>query len=36
MSALAVIPGMLTIFFLPLEDEKKLASMPRPGLDDFD
>ncbi|MEG4579902.1 MFS transporter [Microcoleus sp. MON1_C5] len=36
MSSLAVIPGMLTIFFLPLEDEKKLASMPRPGLDDFD
>ena len=36
MSALAVVPGMLTIFFLPLEDEKKLASMPRPGLDDFD
>lgn len=36
MSALAVIPGMLTIFFLPLEDEPKLASMPRPGLDDPD
>lgn len=35
-SSLAVIPGMLTIFFLPLEDEQKLASMPRPGLDDFD
>ncbi len=35
-SSLAVIPGMLTIFFLPLEDEKKLASMPRPGLDDPD
>jgi len=35
-SSLAVIPGMLTIFFLPLEDEKKLVSMPRPGLDDFD
>ncbi len=36
MSALAVIPGMMTIFFLPLEDEPKLASMPRPGLDDPD
>ncbi|WP_293206007.1 MULTISPECIES: MFS transporter [unclassified Microcoleus] len=35
-SSLAVIPGMLTIFFLPLEDEKKLESMPRPGLDDPD
>lgn len=35
-SSLAVIPGMITIFFLPLEDEKKLASMPRPGLDDPD
>ena len=36
MSALAVIPGMMTIFFLPLEDQPKLASMPRPGLDDPD
>jgi PAT family beta-lactamase induction signal transducer AmpG len=36
MSSLAVIPGMMTIFFLPLEDEKKSASMPRPGLDDPD
>lgn len=36
MSALAVIPGMMTIFFLPLEDEPKLVSMPRPGLDDPD
>ncbi len=36
MSALAVIPGMMTIFFLPLEDEQQLASMPRPGLDDPD
>lgn len=35
-SALAVIPGMLTIFFLPLEDEPKLASMPRPGVGDPD
>jgi MFS transporter, PAT family, beta-lactamase induction signal transducer AmpG len=35
-SALAVIPGMMTIFFLPLEDQPKLASMPRPGLDDPD
>lgn len=34
MSAFATLPGMVAIFFLPIEDEPKFAPMPRPGLDD--
>lgn len=34
MSALATIPGMITIFFLPIADDLQFAPMPRPGLED--
>lgn len=34
MSALATLPGMVAIFFLPIEDDRKFAPMPRPGLED--
>jgi len=29
-----VIPGLLTIFFIPIKDQHNLKSIPRPGLDD--
>lgn len=34
LSALSVIPGLLTIFFIPLKGTKKLTSIPRPGMDE--
>jgi PAT family beta-lactamase induction signal transducer AmpG len=34
LSAMAVIPGLLTIFFIPIKDQHNIKSMPRPGLDD--
>jgi PAT family beta-lactamase induction signal transducer AmpG len=36
LSALSVIPGLLTIFFIPIKDQHNLKSIPRPGLDDED
>ncbi|MGB5899567.1 MAG: hypothetical protein WBD58_17185 [Geitlerinemataceae cyanobacterium] len=34
MGALATLPGMIAIFFVPIEDDRKSAPMPRPGIED--
>lgn len=36
LSSFAIIPGLITIFFIPLEDKDTIKPMPRPGLDDED
>lgn len=36
LSAMAVIPGLLTIFFIPIKDQNYISYVPRPGLDDED
>jgi PAT family beta-lactamase induction signal transducer AmpG len=36
LSAMAVIPGLLTIFFIPIKDQNHISYVPRPGLDDED
>lgn len=36
LSALSVIPGLLTIFFIPIDGKNKLTSIPRPGTDGED